>query len=351
VTALLALAASLAPANVIGQVSISDLVMARNRWIIAVHVLGTLWLFTVEPWLALMSTWYLLSWRGPEQHPSLITWLAIGTSWFLLRSIPADSYRVIAQAWVVIALWQIGLIIYRAWAWSSPYARLSLGPRMKGSFGSPPPSALYLALVLPFAPVWLWPAFAAGLYFCFSWHAFACVAAALAVLYPRFAWVPLGLFAGAMLLWAASRATQRLFWSGQRLLEWTPRGDSWDSVRARLALWTLIPRLWWTGPSRWLGRGPYTLHDDHARWSVKGGVDLNNGEAHMELLHQLYEYGALGVLAVVAFCYRVGGVHGQLGDAWTAAWVAGVVATLGHWPARHPALGVTWLAIAAGVVR
>ena len=62
-----------------------------------------------------------------------------------------------------------------------------------------------------------------------------------------------------------------------------------------------------------------------------------------------HEYGLVGLLAVLAFAWRIGS-HLTLGDPWSAAWLAGAVMSFGHWPMRHTTLGVTFLAISARVL-
>ena len=62
-----------------------------------------------------------------------------------------------------------------------------------------------------------------------------------------------------------------------------------------------------------------------------------------------YEYGGLGVLTCGLLLVRVV-PHLRLEDPWSAAWVAGGIIALGSFPARHVPLGLTFMAITAGVV-
>jgi hypothetical protein len=157
--------------------------------------------------------------------------------------------------------------------------------------------------------------------------------------------------------WYVRRFTYR----GERWLEWTPRGDSFDSVINRLIVWYLIAEAWWDGP-RLLGRGPYSLEPQLRIWATRCWIETPNGEAHVEWAQMLYEYGVLGLLAVGCLVGRVlyfggpdggGGLHvGGLGDPYTAAFLAGLVMSMAHWaPARHPAVALVVLACAAGALR
>ena len=128
-----------------------------------------------------------------------------------------------------------------------------------------------------------------------------------------------------------------------------PRSGTLAPERLRLwvmgVLWT---ELWRDRTWLW-GKGDGALERDLRRWSVRAGMNNPMTEAHMDVLQAWYEYGLLGALAAVAFVAQIA-PHLRWGDPWSAAWVMGAVFTLGHWPCRHPALGVTWLAIGARVV-
>ena len=109
--------------------------------------------------------------------------------------------------------------------------------------------------------------------------------------------------------------------------------------------------IWHEGGARWLlGAGPLTMEPALLRWGSRYDLELCWGEGFNELLHFWYEYGLLGVAAVGAFLWRVA-PHLELRDPWSAAWVVGVVLTLAHWPFRHTAIGLPWLAISAYLVQ
>ena len=184
---------------------------------------------------------------------------------------------------------------------------------------------------------------ALGLYLTWSWLALIGVAVGMMVMYPAWAWLPAVTSFVTLGVWFLSWAR------GIKLFEWTPRGDSFDSVVNRLIVWVLIVRGWWQGP-RWLGRGPYSLEPELRRWSSRCWIELPNGEACQDGLQHLYEYGVVGMVALGCFLWRLSGGLGP-GDPWSAALVAGLTMSLGHYPFRQPAIALVILTCAAGVMR
>ena len=133
---------------------------------------------------------------------------------------------------------------------------------------------------------------------------------------------------------------------GQRLLEWTPRGDSVDGWRARWVVTRLLVAEWWHGGHRWLGQGPGSASKAVRLWSSRQRMELPNGEAHNDPLQVLYEMGLVAMLALIAFVAPIL-LNLRVGDPWASAWLAGAVLSLGHWPWRHPVLGLMLLVISA----
>ena len=349
---LIALAAALAPAMSIPMVSYWEMTKLRSWWLVGTLALGSLWLLWHEPWLGLMGLWFVIRWRADpardSYHPSLITWAAIAGGWFLLRGLPGWAWTAIPWVWLAIMVWHVWRCVRCLWTDRKPYERRPLGNiwRTKATQGSPANTALFFCLCAPFCPWWLWPVLGLGLYITWSWLAFVGVAAGLMVLHPSAA--PWLLLTGMVVLaaWFISWRT------GRKLFEWTPRGDSFDSVINRLIVWYLIVTAWWAGP-RWLGRGPYTLDKELSRWSTRCWIELPTGEAFCDPLQHLYEYGLLGTLGVVAFAVPL--LHRWFGgggpDPWTAAAIAGFVIAWGHHPHRHPTIALMLLTIYAGVGR
>ena len=221
---------------------------------------------------------------------------------------------------------------------------------MKGTYGSPVLTAISLSAVAPFVPWYVIPLLAPGVYLTFSFTCFIGVAIATTWMMPQsgvYVWSGLAVLLVALLL--AKRhevdvvgpATFR----NQRLFEWTPRGDSTDGWWSRLILDRLMLEHWWTA-ARWLGHGPGHAQGEARKWGSRGDRDLLSGECHCDVLQHVYEYGLLGLAAVLAFCVPIV-MNLRIGDPWSAAWLVLLVVSAIHYPARHPALGLMWLAISA----
>lgn len=331
---LLALAAAAIPAIPILQVSNSQLAKARAYWLLGLLTIGIWWLARSEMWLALIAFAFLCRWRTNDPLPSVLQWIGIGVSWYFLLQIPSALYDWIAIAWIGVALWQVVLLTERYWR---------IRKRMLGSFGSPAITAMYLALLVPLTPWWLWPLLLVGLGITCSWLAVAAVAASLMWLYPAMAPWLAGIGVLVVSLWAWSPRFR-----GRRLGEWTLRGDTLDSVWARIAVWRIVPHDLTHHGSWAFGVGPNQGHKFLRAWASRIRIELPH-ECHAEALQMLYEYGIVGLLAVVAFAWRIG-THLTLGDPWSAAWIGAGVLSLGHWPYRHATIGPVILAISARVV-
>ncbi len=355
---LLAAAAALVPANPVPAVTQALMARARDRYFLGVLAVGAVWLAWIgEWWLAGMALWFLIRWRSADVQKHIVTWVAIGATWGLLRQIPAPMLEWVPYGWMAVACWHVGLSLYLARHHGDPYKRKKISPRSRGALGSPVITAMFFALVAPFAPWWFWPVLAVGFYMTFSGLAVFAVLVEFAVLYP---WtIPYSLAFCALVgitLWKSPRI------KGERMWEWTPRGDSLDSITSRLWAWRYLIQGWWEvccaghdypgNPwkcGRWLGHGP-----GRAEYMVKtiGSVrhqDLPSGECHAEAAQHLYEYGVLGLVAALALVIRCG-LSLEPGDPWSAALVGAGVLTLFHWPLRHPTLGVMFLTICAGVL-
>jgi len=331
---ILLLAVALVPLLPLDYVSGRLIAHARSLWLLGLLTVGIVWVAQTELWLALIGLCFLMRWPQhkdpPTLLPSIIQWTAVGASWALLLTIPKAWLEVVPWAWLAWAGWQCALIIAN---------RLKWGGRQKGTLGSPVITALYLALVSPFCPWWGWPLLGTGLGLVSSFLALAGVGIGLVWLYPFLAVPGAILGATGAILWCWSPTV-----GGRRLLEWTPRGDTWDSEVARWRGWRLICH---HGTERWLlGHGPGSMEPSLLRWGSRYDMELTWGEGFNEVLQVYYEYGVLGLLAVGAFCWRVV-PHLALGDAWSAAWLVGAVLSLGHWPLRHSSIGLTFLVISA----
>ena len=330
------LAVALAPTLPLPYVAGPTVARARALWLLGILTVGIVYVAQSDLWLSLIGLWFLIQWPRhadpPTLMPSALLWAGVGATWGLLLALPRELLAWAPWGWLLVAARECVVLIVR---------KFRLGARQKGAFGSPVLTALYLALIAPFCPWWGWPLLGAGLLVVSSFHAFAAAGVgAMWVLGDLRSWL-LGAFLALLgaILWAWSPVV----W-GQRLLEWTPRGDTFDSIVSRWRGWQLI---WHHGRANWLlGAGPGTMEPALLRWGSRYDLELTWGEGFNELLHFWYEYGALGLVAVAAFVWRVSpGL--KLGDPWAAAWVAGVVLAVGHWPLRHVSIGLPWLAVSA----
>ena len=341
----LLLALALLPAIPLEQISDVQLSRARDRWLLGLLTVGiTAVAWAGEIWLALGGLWFLWHWRGPKQLGPLVTWTAIGATWFAARALPRDLFELLPWGWIVVGLVHL-IPAARQWA-----AKGEDGP-IRGWMGQRTILGAFLAIVWPFAPGWLYPAFAAGLWLTGpSWLAGLSMVAGAAILWPWSFVVtgPLTLLLAAVIGFSSEASLNR--W-----IEHTPRGKSLDTIRARWNCWRMLgAEARRTGHWRW-GAGPGTMPKMLRRLNARHHpvlppLDQNLGDAHNEPLHFAIEYGVIGMLAMLAFALR-GGVHLALGDPWSAAAVTGLVLALASIPCRVAPLGLTWLVVCAGVIR
>lgn len=367
VSLLVALAASLAPANAIPLVANRALARARDRWLLSVLTLGTVWLaFQGEYAFALIALWHLCVWpqtRDAElgetglahEHLACLTlWVAIGASWFLLKSVPLWAYEYIRWAWLAIAVGQVAILVAAQWIVDWPRDnRPRLGFRVKALAGSPVLSSIFLAIVLPLAPWWVAPVLLLGLYLTFSFTSLVAVSVGLCVTLGGAIWIGVAMVAlpFGLLFWSRRGAQDiqgKATFRTQRLFESTPRGDSVDGWRGRWVEDLLLIREWWSAPwrQRIMGHGSGAGAIHTRLWSSRQSQELPTGECHNDPLQFLYEYGALGGLAGLAFLAMIG-PHLRLGDPWSAAWLSLLVVSGFHWPMHHPQYGLIFLVLSS----
>ena len=163
---LLLLGIAAAPLLPLAYVSGRLLAHARSLWLLGVLTGGIVWVAQTELWLALLGLWWLIRWpRHPEPWtlmPALLRWLGVAGAWGLLLAIPKELLAWAPWGWLLVAWGQSLTTLSR---------RLKWGGRQKGEMGSPVLTALYLALVSPFCPIWGWPILGMGLVLIFSFHA------------------------------------------------------------------------------------------------------------------------------------------------------------------------------------
>ena len=330
--ATVALAAA-APALPLGIIARRDVASVTSLWLLGLVAAGSVWLTTVgELWLGLVGLWLLLHWRSSALLSTVLGWAGVAATWGLLRTLPASAFDVVLAGWLLVAGAHVALM---AWG-PSRRAR-----RRKATLGSPAAQALLFGLLLPLAPLLAWPALLVGFWWTSSWVALLGVLGGALVRWPDLAWA-----------WGAAILLGVLLWAVRPLrevvLEMTPRGNATDTFRWRWHV-LLLTLLAMTEKRIWLrGDGPETMAPQLRRWASRFGTELPNAEAHCEPLQVVYEYGVLGALILAAFVWRVApGL--AWGDPWSAAWVAGAVLALGHWPMRLAPIGLVWLAVSARV--
>ena len=345
-----ALLLALVPALRLKWVSDRELANSRDIWLLAVLALGAVVLWPSAPWLSLMALWFLLNWRSQDLVPSLVTWAAIGASWALLRGLPEWAWTYLPYTWTAILLAHVALLLHQ---------RIYKGVgRPWGVLGSPPCCAMILALLGPFALAThgiLAVPLGVGLWLTSSWLAILATLVGVVVLVPALVWPATMTLAVtvALLAYELSRYPLgiRRDTSGQvvrRPIDIMPRGRSMDGIRVRLRVWIVLAHVWreagWRKVLR--GHGPGTYQRSAKRWSFRYDLALPEGDAFNDALQHIHEYGALGGLAILAFCWPIVD-HLRLSDLYSAAWVVGVVLSLGHWPMRWPSTALVFLTASA----
>jgi hypothetical protein len=333
--AVIAVACLLALTPLIPLAAISTHAMRRatDLWLRGLLLGGCVWLAWAEPIFVPLGLWALVRW--PASHPALLGWLAVMGTWFLVRALPVEVWPWVASGWLLAGAIQVAVIVRQRFSGAAraPY----------GTMGQRTMVAGFLALLVPFAPWWGWPVLGLGLWLTGpSWGAVLALLPGLLWIAPR-AWLTVA--AGALLV--AIPALCLVPIKGQRLIHWTPRGGSLDSVRGRVNVLRLAWRL--KREPGWLGRGPDTMTRDMQRYQHSTKVYIGNiSELHCDPLHLCWEYGAFGVATVLLAAYRIGAGL-QWGDPWSSAAVIGAGLSLTTMPLRVAPLGLVIVAIWAHV--
>lgn len=322
------------PMRVISQPSLYRI---RDAWLWGLLLIGTLWAFYAAPPFGPVGVALLWWWRSSDELPSVVTWVGLGATWALLKTLPPWAWGPVTIAWVVIGSFVSGILILQ-WArgntgdnpWWHPFRWYDTG---KAWFGQRTLAAAFVALVLPFFPGWSIFVPIVSLLTTCSWTALAAAYVGLGILHPR-----IFLFGGIALasVGVAVCIHPKLLW-------YTPRGNSLDSVWQRLLVWRLALAM--VRDPRWYpaGYGPRSMDFHTQLWGVRHGVQrVPLGNLHMELFHFLHEYGLCGAVAcglLVATLLP----HLRWGDPWSAAWGAGTVLALGTIPLRAISTGIIFL--------
>lgn len=341
----LALVAAVIPLIPLRLISNESLARARDFWLLLMLGVGTLTAALFAPPFAPIGIYFLWWWRSQKELPSLVTWVALGIFFWGAGRLPAGAWVWIPWAWLAAGAAAVGVLGFQWWRlkppgrpWWNPYRPF----HQAAWFGQRTLAGAFFALLLPFAPWWVLPVPLLGLVITSSWAAVLAGAVAGVVMFPGYGSVGglivalgaiLGLSGGSLGRW--------------RLLEWTPRGDSLDSLRQRWRVMVLLLRsflhpAWWP-----FGYGPRTMEHQIIRWASRVGVEaIPLGHPHIDLLQTLYEYGLCGV-AVLAITASLVIPNLKWGDPWSAAWVAGIVLATATIPFRVVSVGLMWLVITA----
>lgn len=344
----LAVLVALIPCLPLRLVSNESLARARDMWLLLMLAVGTVWAAIHIPPFVPIGLFFIWFWRSNKQLPSLVTWCVIGIFFFGVGKVPDEVMVWIPYAWLAVGAVVDVVLVMEWWKlrppgapWWNPYRPF----HSAAWFGQRTVAACFFALLLPFAPWWALPIPILGLLITSSWAAWLAAFCATIVLVP----VP-ALFAGggSVILGAAGWLLGGLY-GNRRLLEYTPRGDSLDSLWQRLRVNKLLVYAW-TNPAWWpFGMGPRSMEKQIIRWASKIGPSaLPLGQPHTDVLHMAYEYGPCGITAMILLAGKViPRLH--FGDMWSACIVAGVVLAVASIPFRVPSVGLIWLAAVAHV--
>lgn len=310
-----------------------ELARAAGKWQAMTAATCVLAIATYELWLAFVGLALFMRWRTHHLTASIVPWTLIGALWFIAGSLPGDLVAWLPTGWLIVSGLELALAI---WQWFNlPPPPGTRTRRPIGTFGQRTLLACWFALVLPFAmhPWYVSAISLGGLALTSSWLAYLAVLAGLAVLVPRtlYVTIPLLVFCAGVIAFT-------------RWFEYTPRGDTTDSIRQRLLTWRYAWAHLRQYPTWLVGRGPYTSVYDLLRWCARYRQELVYGHFHCEPLEFVYEWGVPGALALIAFAVRVV-PHLQVGDPWSAAIVTGAALACGTLFCRCAPLGATWLAM------
>jgi hypothetical protein len=298
------------------------------------------------PPFAPIGIFFVWWWRGRRELPSIVTWAALGFFFLAGGRIPEAAWGWVPYGWLAAGAVGDVVIAVQWWRlrppgspWWNPYrpfhAAAWWGQRTVG--------ACFFALLLPFAPWWALPIPLLGLAITSSWAALLAALGGALVVWPIPALMVGG---GSLAVGGAAWLVMGLF-GNWRLLEYTPRGHSLDSLWQRLRVNRLLLYSF-TNPAWWpFGFGPRSMEKQVMRWASKIGPDkIPLGQAHADMLHFCFEYGLCGVAAIILLGFSVL-PHLQWGDPWTGSLVAGAILTTASIPCRVPSIGLLWLSIAA----
>ena len=290
----------------------------------------------VPPWglLAAQATawWWVRGWV--IRSGGLLWPTAAAVLWMGLRA-PQEMIDLSVVLILAMGVLQSALAVSQWMRWPVFY----VPGQVIGTLGHRTGLGIYLGMLIPLAFTtdyawWLLGGYLPGLVLARSSVGYAAAGAGLFWVHPELWPVALiGLAVGAVhrfVKWNGGKVKQRILG---------------DSLRARTKVWgTALGKV-----TRWpyclIGYGGDSFHVDGRTWIYNNKLTEEYQEAHNDYVEFVYEYGLLGVVAVVWYTASIWAGF-SLRDPVTGALVAMLVASLGNFPVRvAPIVGLAALCL------
>jgi len=313
-------------------------VAMRDRWYTAGALALALWIgLSVEPGLGVMCAWMAWRWRSPEEWPAVLAWFSIAGFYALVQSQAATFALAAPPLLIALCAAQLPLAL---WNLRATYRRLGpavlrggeLREAARGTMGNRVLVGCLGALVMPLCPPELVAIPLATIVVSSTWTGAVAGAAGWLVAFPTV--IPPGVLLAAV--------------AALGVAVWSVRGMPRDSLGQRWAIWRVAAWWWWTRgwSARAFGLGYDSFSRASAWWHMQQVTPQIFKQAHNDWLQHVFEYGALGALAVGLWLGRLGAGMAW-GDPWSGVLVAGALCALVQFPCRVPAAGLTLLTAAA----
>ena len=299
--------------------------------------IGALFAACVVPAWGLLAAQATAWWwvRGWAIRSGGLLWPTAAAVMYLGLQAPQMALDVGVSLILAMGVFQSGLAVSQWREWPM----FNLPGQVFGTIGHRTGLGIYLGMLVPLAFLtdygwWLVAAYLPGLVLARSSVGYAAAASGLVWAQPHI-WpvAVIGLILGAahrFIKWNTGHVKARLLN---------------DAVKTRMTVWAVA--LWQT--QRWpfwlVGHGGDSFHEDGRTWIYNHKLSEEYKEAHNDYVEFLYEYGVLGVVALVWYGYTIApGLH--MSDPVTGALVAMAVASLGNFPVRvAPIIGLAALCL------
>ena len=299
-------------------------------------LIGALFAACVVPAWGLLAAQAAAWWwvRGRVIRSGGLLWPTATAALYVGLQAPATAVEVGVWVALCVGVFESALAVSQWREWPL----FHLPGQIFGTIGHRTGLGIYLGMLVPLAFWTPYPwvfitLYLPGLVLARSSVGYAAAAAGFVWVQPQF-WplAALGLALGGMhrfVKWNGGQVKQRIF------------ADSW---RARFNVWCAALGKTRRFPFYLIGYGADSFHEDGRTWIYNHRLDAEYKEAHNDYVEFLYEYGLLGVVAVVWYLYSIAaGMH--LSDPVTGLLVAAGVASLGNFPVRvAPIVGLMLLA-------